>query len=87
MFAHGLLGTLAYLGFFAHGLWRFRRDRTAVGIAGSAVVGFSLISMFWYNALVTPLLFMFLGYVLLASGRQPGAEARVPHQGPETENR
>lgn len=83
MFAHGLLGTITYLGFTLAVLWRFRGDHTAVGIAGSAVVGFSLVSMFYYNALVTPLLLTLLSYVLLAANRLP----EVSHQGPETENR
>lgn len=87
LFAHGILGAITYLGFTLTVLWRFRHDHTAVGIAGSAVIGFSLISMFYYNALVTPLLLTLLSYVLLAAGRLPGAEARVPHQGPETEKR
>ncbi len=83
MFAHGLLGTITYVGFMLAVLWRFRNDHTAVGIAGSAVVGFSLITMFYYNALVTPLLLTLLSYVLLAAGRLPEAS----HHGPETENR
>lgn len=83
MFAHGLLGTLTYLGFTLAVLWRFRNDHTAVGIAGSAVVGFSLVSMFYYNALVTPLLLTLLSYVLLAANRIP----EVSHRGPERENR
>jgi hypothetical protein len=83
LFAHGILGAVTYLGFALAVLWRFRHDHTAVGIAGSAVVGFSLITMFYYNALVTPLLFTLLSYVLLAAGRLP----EVSHHGPETENR
>jgi hypothetical protein len=83
MFAHGLLGTVTYLGFMLAVLWRFRNDHTAVGLAGSAVIAFSLITMFYYNALVTPLLLTLLSYVLLAAGRLPEAS----HHGPETENR
>jgi hypothetical protein len=83
LFAHGIAGTIAYLGFALAVLWRFRSDHSAIGIAGSAVVGFSLLTMFYYNALVTPLLLTLLSYVLLAANRTtvPGA------QGPETENR
>ncbi|HYN96465.1 MAG TPA: hypothetical protein VES42_21700 [Pilimelia sp.] len=65
LFAHGLAGTAAYLGFFGYGLWRFRRDRTALGLAGSAAIVGSFAAMFWYNALVTPLAFLFLAYALL----------------------
>jgi len=65
LYAHGLLGTVSYLGFFAVGLWRFRRDNTAVGIAGGAVIVGSLTATLWYNALVTPLIVTLLGYALL----------------------
>ncbi|MFI7598591.1 O-antigen ligase family protein [Actinoplanes sp. NPDC049681] len=65
MYAHGTVGTVAYLGFFCYGLWRFRRDRTAIGIAGSAAIVSSFSAMLWYNATPTPLAFMFLAYALL----------------------
>ncbi|MET8152260.1 hypothetical protein ACIBSW_33130 [Actinoplanes sp. NPDC049668] len=65
LFAHGTVGTVAYLGFFAYGLWRFRRDRTPIGIAGSAAIVSSFSAMLWYNSLATPLVFMFLAYALL----------------------
>jgi hypothetical protein len=65
LYAHGLVGTFAYLGFFGYGLWRFRRDRSPIGIAGSAAIVTSFSAMLWYNALVTPLAFMFLAYALL----------------------
>jgi hypothetical protein len=70
MYAHGLLGTGAYLGFFLFGLWRFRRDNTAIGIAGSAAIVASLVAMFWYNALVTPLAWTFCAYALLWRNRE-----------------
>jgi len=65
IFAHGLLGTAGYLGFFGYGIWRFRRDRTPIGIAGGCALVGSFAAMLWYNALVTPLAFMFLAYALL----------------------
>ena len=36
-----------------------------IGIAGSAAIVTSFAAMLWYNALVTPLAFMFLAYALL----------------------
>jgi hypothetical protein len=65
LYSHGGAGTAGYLGFFAYGLWRFRRDRSAVGIAGGAAIVTSFAAMLWYNALVTPLAFLFLAYALL----------------------
>jgi O-Antigen ligase len=65
LYAHGLAGTLPYLGFFGYGLWRFRRDRTPIGLAGGAAIAGSFAALFWYNALVTPLAFLFLAYALL----------------------
>jgi O-Antigen ligase len=65
LYAHGLVGTLTYFGFFLYGLWRFRRDRTAIGLAGSTAIVGSLVAALWYNSLVTPLAFTFLAYALL----------------------
>ena len=65
LYSHGATGTAGYLGFFTYGLWRFRRDRSAIGIAGSAAIVTSYAAMLWYNALVTPLAFLFLAYALL----------------------
>jgi hypothetical protein len=65
LYAHGITGTLGYLGFFLCGLWRFRRDTSPVGLAGSAMIVASFAAMLWYNALVTPLALAFLGYALL----------------------
>jgi hypothetical protein len=65
LYAHGAVGTAGYLGFFAYGLWRFRRDRTAIGVAGSAALVTSFSAMLWYNSLVTPLAFMVLAFALL----------------------
>ncbi len=70
IYAHGAVGTIGYLGFFAYGLWRFRRDRSAIGIAGSAALVTSFSAMLWYNALATPLAFMFLAYALLWRNEQ-----------------
>lgn len=65
LFAHGLVGTVTYFGFFGYALLRFRRDRSAIGMAGSAAIAGSFVAALWYNSLVTPLAFTFLGYVLL----------------------
>ncbi|BAL85957.1 hypothetical protein AMIS_7370 [Actinoplanes missouriensis 431] len=65
LYAHGAVGTAGYLGFFGYGLWRFRRDRSAIGVAASGALVTSFSAMLWYNSLVTPLAFMVLAYALL----------------------
>jgi hypothetical protein len=65
MYSYGAAGTIGYLGFFAYGLWRFRRDRSPIGVAGGAAIVTSYSAMLWYNTLVTPLAFMVLAYALL----------------------
>jgi hypothetical protein len=74
LYSHGAAGTAGYLGFFAYGLWRFRRDRSAIGVAGSAAIVSSFSAMLWYNSLVTPLAFMFLAYALLWRNNLAGSE-------------
>jgi hypothetical protein len=75
LYAHGAVGTVGYLGFFAYGLWRFRRDRTAIGVAGSAAIVTSFSAMLWYNSLVTPLAFMVLAFALLWRNSTEGNES------------
>ncbi|MGW4946681.1 O-antigen ligase family protein [Actinoplanes sp. NPDC004185] len=78
MYAHGAAGTIAYLAFFGYGLWRFRRDRTPIGIAGSAAIVSSFSAMLWYNSLATPLVFMFLAYALLWRNEQEANRSGGP---------
>jgi hypothetical protein len=80
LYAHGLAGTVGYLGFFLYGLWRFRRDRSPIGVAASAALVTSFSAMLWYNSLVTPLAFMVLAYALLWRN----AEAPSDSQGEKT---
>lgn len=76
LYAHGAAGTVAYLGFFGYGLWRFRRDRSPSGVAASCALVSSFASMLWYNTLVTPLAFMFLAYALLWRNEEEAQLAR-----------
>ena len=73
LFAHGLLGTVTYLGFFVAGLWRFRRDVTPIGLAAGAAIVSTFAAMLWYNALVTPLAMTFLAYAALWRNPTPAS--------------
>lgn len=79
LYAHGLIGTLSYFGFFGYGLWRYRRDHTAIGLAASAALVSSFAAALWYNSLVTPLAFTFLAYAALWRNRT--VPPRTPIQG------
>ena len=74
LYSYGAVGTVGYLGFFGYGLWRFRRDRTPLGVAAGAALVTSFAAMLWYNSLVTPLAFMFLAYALLWRNHTEGED-------------
>ncbi|WP_433610815.1 O-antigen ligase family protein [Dactylosporangium sp. CA-139114] len=76
LYAHGLIGTLSYIGFFLAGLWRFRRDASPIGLAGGAALVSGFAAMLWYNALVTPLALTFLAYAVLWRNQQKGFSER-----------
>ncbi|QSB06175.1 hypothetical protein [Natronoglycomyces albus] len=78
LFAHGLAGLAMYLAFLVAVLWHFRTDHSLIGIVGSTVILMSLTSMFYYNALVTPLLLTLLSYVVLAANHHAPARQATP---------
>lgn len=61
----GFLGTALYVGFFAFGAWRFRRDLSPYGLAGVLVLLLSFVFMVAYTAGGAPLTFTMLAYALL----------------------
>jgi len=61
----GWLGTGLYLAFFAYLGWRYRRDKTAFGMAGVLVIVLSFLYMFAYVAVTAPLEFTMLTVALL----------------------
>jgi hypothetical protein len=71
----GLVGTALYFGFFVLQLWRYRRDRTAIGIAGSLVILLMLLFALFYNALASPLFLLMLSVGLLWRSDQAAQEA------------
>jgi hypothetical protein len=61
----GFPGAVLYYGFFAFGIWRFRRDTTPYGLAGVLVLLLSFVYMFTYDAVGAPLGFTVLAYALV----------------------
>jgi polysaccharide biosynthesis protein PslJ len=61
----GFLGAALFLGFFAYGVWRYRRDTTPYGLVGVLVLLLTFVYMISYASLVAPLGFTMLAYALL----------------------
>ncbi len=65
LICNGIMGAALYLGFFAFGCWRYRRDTSPYGLAGVLVLLLSFVYMFTYVAVIAPLGFTMLAYALL----------------------
>jgi hypothetical protein len=65
LISHGFLGTGFYLGFFAYGVVRYRRDPTAYGMAAVLVLLLGFIFMIVYQAIGAPLACTMLSYAIL----------------------
>ena len=61
----GLGGAVLYIGFFAYGAWRYRRDPTPYGMAGVLVLVLGFVFMFIYDATGPPMAFTMLAYAML----------------------
>jgi len=61
----GFAGAALYFGFFAYAVWRYRRDTTPYGLAGTLALLLPFIYMFTYVAVVAPLGLTMLSYALL----------------------
>ena len=68
--SYGYVGTGLYFGFFAFALWHYRRDGTAVGIAGSVVIVLTLFFSLFYNVLASPLALTMISIGLLWRNEQ-----------------
>jgi uncharacterized membrane protein YuzA (DUF378 family) len=77
LITNGWLGLALYVGFFLRSLWAFRRDRSPIGDAGLLAIFLSLWFMFVYNALVMPLVFVFLSIALLWRNQREAAAAAL----------
>ncbi|MFU8873290.1 O-antigen ligase family protein [Micromonospora sp. SL4-19] len=66
LIGQGYVGALCYNGFFLYGLWRYRRDHSAIGIAGSLVLILMLFFQFTYGAMEATLAYGLISVALLA---------------------
>jgi len=61
----GYPGTALYFLFFGYGIWRYRHDSTAIGIAGSLSLYLACFYALFYNAVPSPLAFYLVGFGML----------------------
>lgn len=65
LISQGFLGAFLYVGFLLRCVWRYRRDHSVIGIAGTLVVSLELFYALFYSALTMPLAIAFLSIGLL----------------------
>lgn len=85
LLGQGFIGAALHVGFFLRVAWAYRRDHSAIGIAGMLTCLLPLLYMFFYNAFVAPLLLVFLSMALYwrnAEHLQAEAAAAGPDQAP-----
>ena len=70
LISQGFLGVALYGGFLVHALWRYRRDCSVIGIAGTTVVLLQVFYAGFYSALTMPLAITFLSIGLLWRNEQ-----------------
>lgn len=71
-----------YAGFFAFGIWRYRRDPTPYGMAGVLVLVLGFVFMPVYDAIGPPLTFTMLAYALLWKNERERRQAFIEASGP-----
>jgi len=75
----GVVGAVAFTGFFLSAAWAYRHDRSAVGITGVLAMLLPLWFMFVYNSAANPIFFQLLGYgVLWRYGTPTRPKQRLP---------
>jgi hypothetical protein len=75
LISYGFVGTGLYFGYFVFVLWHYRRDGSAIGIAGSLVILLTLYFSLFYNVLASPLALTMISIGLLWRNQQ-AAQAR-----------
>ncbi len=82
--AQGFLGAALYFAYFLRSLWSYRRDRSAIGLAGTLVILLSLFYGLFYNALIMPLAITMLSIALLWRNAMVRSETAGAQHGPAT---
>jgi hypothetical protein len=72
LIANGFVGTALYFGFFMYPVWRYRRDRTAIGIAGRLVLLLSLFYALVYSISSSTLIIVAISMAMLWRNDQAG---------------
>jgi hypothetical protein len=80
LIAQGYVGVFCYNAFFLACLWRFRRDHTPVGMAGTLIIVLVLFFQFLYGVLPTTLAFALISVALLARNDMHLRAARAAAQ-------
>lgn len=70
LFAQGFVGAFFFVGWYLMSFWHYRRDVTAIGLAGEAVVVTTLLYMFAYVAISSSLSLVMLSIGLLWRNEQ-----------------
>jgi hypothetical protein len=70
LISYGYVGTGLYFGFFVYTLWHYRRDGSAIGVAGSLVIVLTLFFSLFYNVLASPLALTMISVGLLWRNEQ-----------------
>jgi hypothetical protein len=84
LIANGFVGAFCYVAFFLYGTWRYRRDKTAYGIAGELVLLLGFVFMVVYEAVGSGLAFTMIAYALLwKNDRVLQLEAAAPESAEE----
>lgn len=76
LISQGFLGAALYFAFLGAAIWRFARDHSVLGLAGTTVVVLEIFFSFFYSALTVPLLITFVSIGLLWRNDQLRREAR-----------
>jgi hypothetical protein len=78
LISQGFLGVLLYFGFLGRVVWRYARDHSVIGIAGTLVVVLEIFYAGFYTALTMPLAITFLSIGLLWRNDQLRRRAEAP---------